>query len=310
MPISRALSVLVVLAIPLLPVVSALVEPTAVAAPKKPTKPGPAPTPNAQPKTKPVAEPTSPLPGSAPTPTVLPVPENMQPIAGVDPQLDPKIAKALSRGNALSKSKVASIAAKFSIPADANDVLEATSLSVRYPYSGPGAYLSFRGAYQVHPEAYPDGVASIGNNVDLRRVRDTGPPIVPAETGEDLLRQLNPLHPEFPGDADATITGDYLAIHFVAAPDRDYVVSCRVTGTTVGTQGGTITRTYAVRVVVDGDHHHMIRGLDPVNGRVSFGIARGMTKRGIDLQILAYKADNLPTTYGFSVSRCDISPIQ
>lgn len=282
-------------------------------------KPG---QPTIQPTVKPIPK-TKRLPGPKPTSKVLPIPQKLQPLDIVPPRLDPKIARALRNSNPLSKKQIAAIASKFSIHVNPNDVLAPTSLTVRQPYRGPGAYLSFPRSGAVHPETYPVGVASIDGEGTMRRVRGTGPAMTPATTQDDLNRQIDPLNPGFPSDAQATVDGGYLAIHLLAAPDRDYVVSCRVSDVVVDGFGSAYEHTYGALVEVDGSYSHVIRGVSPNGGRVSLAIPRATAKRSIDLQLVAYHEIQPTDAFGFGgliagqhmllpfiVSRCDLTPIE
>ena len=270
------------------------------------------------PKPKPSSQTSQFPPGKTP----LPVPEKMKPTDVVVSKLNAKIARSLRKPNLLSKTEIAGIATRFKIPADPNDVRETTALTIRRAYASGGAWLTFPSTDGVRPEADPDGTASILGDGQLRRVRGTGPAITPSETYEDMNRQHDPLHPDFPADADVTINGGYLGIHLQAAANLDYVVSCRVSSES--TSGLTITheRVYAARVERSGTYSHLIRGLRPERGRVSFAIPRAASKRRFDIQLVSYRQVTSEDAFGwgglvqgtntlidFSASRCDITPI-
>ena len=185
----------------------------------------------------------------------------------------------------------------------------------RRPYRSPGAYMNFEGARTIRTNAPSEGLATIDGGAEVRRVRGTGPQTVPAQTPEMLAQQYDPLHPDFPPSADATISGPHLALHFRAAPDRDYVVSCRV-------RTNSDSADFGVRVAADDAYAQMLPALAPRQGRVSFAIRRASRARGIDLQIVAARpitgADGLGLggviagqrlPVPFSVSRCDVTPL-
>lgn len=289
-----------------------------VAKPK--TGPGGKPLPQAKrsPKVQPKANPTpkaKPASKSKPGASSLPVPKQMLPIQRGTPQLDPKISRALRKPKKLSKGGIVDVARRFGIDATRNDVESTTALSVRRPYHGPGAYMSLEGAREVRPQAHADGHALVDADAELRRVFGTGPATTPAHTPEALARQYDPLHPDFPASAEATVQGPHLGLHVQAAAHRDYVVSCRVKAGQDGVD-------YGVRVEVDGTYSHMIPALSTESGRISFALPRSNRTRGIDLQIVAGRkrtAQNSPgfgavvvgqrKVVRFAVSRCDITPV-
>ncbi len=276
--------------------------------------------PTVSPKNKPAAKSpkgpgNAPLPKAKPSPKVLPVPEQMQPINRTRPQLDPKLAKALRNPKALSKTRIAGIAGRFNIDVAPNDVEATTTLTVRRPYRGPGAYMSFDSPRDVHPQTPSDGLATLDSQAELRRVRGTGPTPVPSETPEMLAQQFDPLHPDFPAAAEATLDGSHLGLHLQAAANRDYVVSCRV-------RASESTADFGVRVEVNGSYSHMLAAIAPERGRISFALPRASRVRGIDLQLVAAVPITAQDGLGFgaavagrrrvtafSVSRCDITPL-
>lgn len=268
------------------------------------------PSPGAKPPSKSKSKPSK-----GPSRNPLPVPKSMEPTTKPTQTLDPKLAKALRKARQLDKARIVGVAGRFNIQAATSDVESTTTLTVRRPYRSPAAFMNFEGARALHTNAPSDGLATIEGGADVRRVRGTGPSTVPAETPEMLARQYDPLHPDFPPSAEATLSGPHLALHFRADANRDYVVSCRV-------RTDTASADFGVRVAVDEAHAQMIPALAPSRGRVSFAIRRANRARGIDLQLVAARpitgsdglgiggviaGQRLPVP--FSVSRCDITPL-
>lgn len=254
-------------------------------------------------------------PSKGPSQNPLPVPKSLEPTTGPTQAVDPKLGKALRKARVLDKARIVDVAGRFNIQAATSDVETTTTLTVRRPYRSPGAYMNFEGARTIRTNAPSEGLATIDGGAEVRRVRGTGPQTVPAQTPEMLAQQYDPLHPDFPPSADATISGPHLALHFRAAPDRDYVVSCRV-------RTNSDSADFGVRVAADDAYAQMLPALAPRQGRVSFAIRRASRARGIDLQIVAARpitgADGLGLggviagqrlPVPFSVSRCDVTPL-
>jgi len=259
------------------------------------------------------------LPAGA-APKTKSVPKALKPIPNRTRSLDRRLLNDLKQPKPLNDAAVAEVAGRFAIDTDGNDVLGATTLTVRRPYAGAGAYMTFPDAEAVRVDAHPDGIASVDSGGSLRRVRGTGPAITDSGTLDDIHRQHDPLHPDFPTDADVTITGSYFSVHLVAAANRDYVVSCRVSPAT--SSGWSVeAKHWGAHIEIGGRYDHVVSGLEPDNGRVSFAIPRAASKRGIDLQIFAHRPVTSLDGFGwgqlaggsklarFSVSRCDIVPI-
>jgi len=228
---------------------------------------------------------------------------DLQPVAKpIDHTLDPAVASDLSNPNKLNKAAVAAVASRFAIDISPADVLRSTSLTVRRPYRRE-AYMSFPYASSVRAEVHPDGHAQMrlvrGQPNRAKRVVRSGEVIDYANAA-----QTRPFHPSFPANAEVTIDGAHLALHFKAAANRDYVVSCRIASRSA--------EQYGAVVLANGDFSSWIPGLVPDNGRISFAIPGAASRRGLDIQLISYKnvLEYGGGTTEFDVSRCDITPLR